>query len=251
MKRKTFTKIAVLAGSLVIALFFIYTLYMLHTAGLKARTYSAVYSMNDAALPVSLFSTSHGVYNFYKTRGVHGRILVNFGRFMNFVEIEFVNIGDDDAFKDMNNFPVKRYNIMERYEKYLTNRNFLWLAMQGDIVREINYVLPDEVFKEKMRVEVHDHDVFAITHDRIIAHEWGSKRILSNHIPDIIEPVVLNIDASFFSNTDAAHLAQEIKKSALKADIVTLNLSEDNPDVTESEREELRKFAEMLKRERE
>ncbi|MBI4710477.1 MAG: hypothetical protein HY806_05660 [Nitrospirae bacterium] len=246
MGKKTFTRIAVRAGSLVIAFFFIYSLYTLHTNGLKARVYYTAYGLNDTATPITLFKNSYEVDTFYKTRGVHGRVLVNFGRFLNFVGIE-----NDDVFKNADSFPVKRLNIMEEYEKRLTARNFLWIAMQGNIIREIDYVLPDAVFEEKGRTAWNEQDVFKATPDRIIAHEWGSRRILSNHIPDIIEPVVLNIDASFFSNTDAVSLAQEIKKSALKADVVTLNLSEDNPDVTEKEREELRKFAELLKGERE
>lgn len=237
MGKKTF-----LTASLAIILFFSLSLYKLNSKGRTSRVYGRTYEISGSALPVYTLKNSADLFSFYKSQGFRGRVLVHVGKYLHFVEAE------SDFYKGTGRFPIKVFSLIKAYEDRITTKNFLWVMMQGNVAREIYYILPDAVFHEKMNAAQAERRSVSVTADRIITNYFGSKRVISNRLPDIKEPVLLNIDASFFDSPDAAVLMKELKNSGLRVDALTLNFAEDNPDVTNIGRERLKGFAEDLLR---
>jgi hypothetical protein len=233
-------KKTVLTISLAIILCFSLSLYLLDRKGKRSRVYRQTYEISESALPVYTSKNSADLLSFYKSQGFRGRVFVHVGKYLHFLATV------DDIYRDKNRFPVRVFSLFDAYEERITTKNFLWVMMQGNIAREIYYLLPDAVFYEKMNAARAEGRNVSVTADRIIANYYGSKRVVSNRLPDIKEPVLLNIDASFFNSTDTAGLMKELKSSGLRIDALTLSFAEDNPYVTDVGRKRLKRFAEEL-----
>ncbi len=58
--------------------------------------------------------------------------------------------------------------------------------------------------------------------------------------------MLINIDASYFEYSDAESLLSELRHSGITTDMITFCFAEDNPEVTEKERQRLDEFAVIL-----
>ena len=205
---------------------------LLNQAGISSRKELRAYVIAREHFPSYLVKRTVDSYALWKEKRVHGRIVVHLGKYLHFVEPEQPQ-------------PTQIPEIVKYHSRLSdlspTYKDFLWVAMQTNIAREIINVIPQEDFKKRFNLK---NDLIA--QSDLVTHEYGSPRIFSTRLPAISEPVLLNIDASFFASRTAVQLMNDLMKSGLKADIVTICLAEDNPDVTEFDRQRAREFISLL-----
>lgn len=223
--KKIIVSLVILSASLV-------ALVAANHAALSSRIAFRGYAIASERFPAFLVPREVDCYRLWKEKGVRGRVVVHLGRYLHFVEpaqAEPLNIPDI----------VKSHS---RFDDAGTSyRDFLWAAMQTNIAREIITVIPREDFKKRFGLK----DDLSAQRD-VTTHEYGSPRVFSVRLPSGSEPVLLNIDASFFASRTPAELLDDLMKSPLRADLVTVCLAEDNPDVTDLERQKARDFIARL-----
>ena len=207
------------------------SLVALNHGGHAARVQGRAYALARERFPACVAPDTGDVYSLWQKKRVHGRIVVHLGRFLHFMEAGHPPGGAPRVARivaDHEHFAIERTSY----------RDFLWDAFQTDIAREIYTVLPPADFGKRFDT--------AQTQKDIVRYEFGSPRIFTTRLPALAEPVLLNIDASFFASTTAAGLMDDLMKSGLKADLVTVCLARDNPDVTETDRQKARDFIALL-----
>lgn len=225
--------------SFAILLFFCVSAYCLNYAGISSRVYKKVYNISDDGVPVAIVMNAADLYERWKRKGFRGRIVINIGKYLCFVEVEksaFYGLTEKGI--------VNAIDIKEEYRRHLDYKNLLWLAMEEDMAREVYHVLPRSTFKEKL--DTRGKTIKGFSEKEIVISELGSRRTMTDRLPLISEPVLLNIDASYFDYSDAEGFVRELKKSGLKTDLVTFNLSADNQDVTDEERGRAMEAARMF-----
>jgi hypothetical protein len=207
------------------------SLIMLNHEAISARTQGKPFALAQERFSVYTVKKTADVYSLWQEHQVRGRIVVHLGRFLHFMEEssegppQIATIAADHA-----HFLIRQ----------ISYRDFLWAAFQTNIAREIYTVLPPVDFKERIGVTPQQNE--------FVTYEFCSPRIFTMSLPPVAEPVLLNIDASYFASTDTAQLVNDLIKSGLKADIVTICLAEDNPDVTDLDRRKARDFIVLLSR---
>jgi hypothetical protein len=227
-------------GSLVILAFFAATLVLLHLEGTGKRRYLAPGALSGGPVPVAVAGDSRELFSLWKASGIWGRVLVHAGRYLHFVEPE-----TEGLYKGLERFPIRTADIGEFYEAGVGNEGFIAVAMQVGVVREVYYVLSRSDYGER-RDAVAGLAGVSVRPDRIVMDHWGSPRTLTPWLPAIAEPVVLNVDASYFAEGDGQGLLESIRRSGLRADVVTVNLARDNPEVDDAQREAAMAFASAL-----
>ncbi len=207
------------------------SMIILDHEGRSARVKGKTYVLARERFPAYSVITTNDLFSLWQEQQVHGRIVVHLGRFLHFMEVGRSSGG-----------PPQISTIVADHERFTIDRtsykDFLWVAFQTNIARELYTVFPLADFKKRFDSSSPQKE--------IIKHEYGSLRIFTTNLPSIAEPVLLNIDASFFASVDAVQLLDDLMKSGLKADIVTICLAEDNPDVTNSDRQKARDFITLL-----
>ncbi len=232
-----------LASSATILLMFVISLLAVNRAGVAARVYHTTHGISERELPVALVRRTTDVYAYWKEKGVKNRIVVHLGRFLHFVELD-----PYQGYKTVRKFPLRAESLLPEYEAKLSYLNFLWAAIETDIAREVYNVLPPAAFREKVAEIAQAEGVWRRSGGTYMTQYYGSLRVIAGDLPREREPVLLNVDASFFATTDPERFVTELRGSGLSVDIVTLCLSEDSPDVTPAERERLLKVADLLNR---
>ncbi len=215
-----------LVASLALALPLAGTALGLDAMGRSARVVGRARRAGEGggALEVRLVANAPAAYRQWRNAGVRGRTLVHLGRFLHFVPVQ----EDEPTTGACTDVPIARA------EARLDNRNFLWVAGYSGIVRRIFYVVPPERFVGKPRGGW----------DRIDAS--GFERRVSSRLPELREPVLLEIHASYFEATDGDALLEDLRSSGLETDLAILDLAQDGPDVSERARERLRAFGRTL-----
>lgn len=208
------------------------SLIFLNHEGISARKGLRPFSLARERFPAYLVKATVDTYALWKEKQAHGRIVVHLGKFLHFMESE----------------PPGTTLIPEivKYHSHFSDarmsyKDFLWVTLQTNIAREIITVIPPDDFKKRFGLK----NALSAKSD-VVDHEYGSLRIFTTRLPSIPEPVLLNIDASFFASTDPAKILDTLLNSALTADMVTVCLAEDNPDVTDIERQKLLEFVRLL-----
>ena len=207
------------------------SLILLNRGAVSARTQGKAFALARERFPVYTVKTTKDVYSLWQEHHARGRIVVHLGRFLHFMEAPNSSEGPPQiatVAADHAHFLIRR----------ISYRDFLWAAFQADMAREIYTVLPPADFKRRFDAVPQQN--------KVVIHEYCSPRVFTTSLPSVAEPVLLNIDASFFASTDIAQLVDDLVKSGLKADIVTICLAEDNPDVTDLDRRKARDFIALL-----
>jgi len=218
--------------SLIILIASAASFFLLNHAGISARKELRAFSLARERFPAYVVKRTVDTYALWKEKQVRGRIVVHLGKFLHFTESEPPGT---TLIPEVVNYHSHFSDAQTSY------RDFLWVALQTNIAREIITVIPPEDFKERFGLD----KSLSAPHD-VVNHEYGSLRTFTTRLPSTPEPVLLNIDASYFASTDAAQLMDSLLKSALQADMVTICLAEDNPDVTDPERKKLLEFVRLL-----
>jgi hypothetical protein len=217
--------------SLLILIASVASLLLLNQAGISARKGTRTYSLARERFPAYLTKRTVDSYALWHEKGAQGRIVVHLGKYLHFMGSELPGTTQiPEIVKAHSHFSDRR----------ISYRDFLWVALQSNIAREIVTVIPPEEFRKRFGLT----DAAPIKD--VTDHEYGSPRRFTTSLTSTSEPVLLNIDASYFASADAAKLLDLLQHSGLKADLVTLCLAEDNPDVTDPERQRLLEFARLL-----
>ena len=234
-----------IAGTLLV---FVASAWLLDRHGKQSRRYvGPAQTVAAPALPVTVVETSDALYRLYRSRNVRGRLLVHVGRYLHAVDIDAAEVipAQPDG-----RYPLSVSDMLPLYEKRISYRNVLWVAEEANMVREIMYYQPPGMFRNRLEaMDDRDPDLLSKSSDALVFHDWGARRTISDRMPRLHEPVLLNIDASVFDELRPEQVLNALRSSSLTSDLVTLNLSLDNPDVTASSRRDLLLFAKMLGKE--
>jgi hypothetical protein len=219
------------------------TIIILNDKGVASRVYLENYDLSSGTAPVHFLNNSQDFISFYKSRNIHGRVLINISSLLHFRGIS----SDEFLTKNNDKFPLLMPDTLMEYQERVNLENFLWVALQSNIFRAFYHLIPEDEFDTRSStVQITDRDVSSISNDTIVAHKWGSKRIVAKHLNRFSEPVLINIDASYFVNIEPQALVDELKEAELTVDFITLNLSEDDPYLTDAERDKLNEFALLI-----
>jgi hypothetical protein len=218
------------------------TVFILHSIGISSRHVGSASPLSRGGYQIFIANDSAELYSLWKDRGMYGRIVVNVGNYLHFVAID-----RGDIYQQRSEYPVSRLSLADEYEKMVSNRNVLRVAMQSGIARAIFHVVSPEVFKEKYALvenglrEGSLNNIW-LSDDRIITNERGSERIITTVMPYTREPVLLVIDASFFSYGDEDLLSRILNESDLETDLLIFNLEAGNTNVAMDARRRLKEF---------
>ena len=222
------------------------SLICLDRAGLADRRQGKSFLLARERFPVYLVQKTGDVCALWEEKRVHGRMVVHLGKFLHFLKPEVPGL-PGGARPPMQLLPGTSYaDILADDPTHYNGeradyKSYLWVAFQSNMVRGIYNVIPPADFIK--RFELTDAKAAQIDIDK---HEFGSPRLATTKLPALAEPVLLNIDASYFASTEPAQLLATLLKSGLRSDVVSLCLAEDNPDVGAAERQRLRDFIGLL-----
>jgi len=217
-------------------------------------------------LPAKIYrvSAQSDVYDIYKSAGLRGARVIHLNRFFNiedyFPKEEATSVP----------FPIKVYDIRPAYEKGLSSHNWLFIATRTGLVRTITTILPEPVFIARLKDFASD---FAYTVSPSFSNnnpppppfDKGGQGGLSEQkikgydydipmtvetlrsLPLINEPVVVDVDAGFFSaDVDPVMVAAILREKCPDIRIIVLVDSVDEPEVTEEMRKRLGRFETAL-----
>ena len=214
-------------------------------AGFAARGTGDSFDLARERFPVHVVQKTTDVYALWSRQRARGRIVVHLGRYLHFLKSappvgqakSPMQITRDTSYSDILAGDGTHYN-----NDAADYKNFLWVASQTNIARQVYNVIPPADFIAKFGAS------YPSAGKGIDAEVFGCPRIISSRLPLLSEPVLLNIDASIFAGADAAKLLDTLLKSGLQADLVTVCLAQDNPDVTDLERRKTLAFIGLLSR---
>jgi len=212
---------------LVLPLFFLCVLFLLETAGGRARRF--VPAGNDGGIRIAVLGSTPELYRYWKRLGITGRIVVHAGRYLHYVD----ESGGAMGYTATRTYPVTIMQRKDDIEKKLNYANFLRVAVQTNLARALYMVMPVDVFNSRF---ASDADFPERGTGIIRTHDFGTPRTIVTVLPDLKERVVLNIDATYLSGPNGKNGLDRLLKGAAAADVITFCLSGDNPDVQEHER---------------
>lgn len=224
--------------SFLILFFCLGSVYFLNHVGISSRVYGKAYDIGAGGVPVYVVKSSREAYFIWKKMGLKGRTVVNMSKYLHFVETGKI----DFTLKML----LENGGIAELYERHLDYRNFLWLAMYGNIAREIYHILPYDSYQDKRAIAAKTDERAVILKNSVELNSYGLKRVLTSILPSLGEPVLLNIDASYLESYESNEFVRILKKSGLKVDLITFSLSKENPEIREASRAKVSEIARML-----
>lgn len=230
----------VLTPMLFVLLVFAGSLLVVAATGKGAREFAP--AGPEHIPPAFIAENAKELYHAWSLKGGKGRVLLHFGR-----HLHFNSVDDPSVYKASSGYPVRVENPQREYEARLDYKNFLWVALQGNVARYVYNVLPSDIYQEKVRQLMEENYHFLERRDSYFMDGGsGLLRTITSAMPQVAEPVILNIDASYLGGRDVAAFADDLLKSGLHYDMVTFSLSLDSPDVTDAERKNLIALAERF-----
>ncbi len=185
----------------------------LHALGQARRVIGVARPASVPGLDALLVRRNTAVLDAWRERGFRGRIVVHVGRFLHF-------LGE---------------------EPRPGARSYLRVAAETGIARRILYLSPPGTLEARLRTLGVDRASLPLALPSQVF-----PRVLYDKLPDVDEPVLLDVNASFFDEGTAAGLLDALRRSRLRIDLVTLSVAEDADDVSDRARAGLRQFAAAL-----
>lgn len=230
------------AYSLFVVIFFVATLILLSHHGNKSRTLSPnVVTVGEGIPEIVVVDEQREVYNLWKKRGLHGRVVLHFDNNMDIKPPRGVNL---DII--LGKFPGLLSSLAK---DELDNENFMLFAIGDDVIRKLIGVTSEGIFNSSDK---------AIKGSEYFKYE-GFYRGTVQGVPKVVtitgnlspfkEPVLLDFDAAFFSNPDVGpeELFKRLKGLGIKTDLITCSLSIGEKGVTSYGIEKMKKFIELFK----
>jgi hypothetical protein len=186
---------------------------------------------------VEIVETAGGLHQTLVRSGRHGQVVVYLSRFLHFVPVEGA------VPERLNGFPIPSIDLVEVSSERVDPKNVLWVIVQAGVAREIIHVLPRQEYERRRSGITAGSPGIDLRPDSIVTHELGSRRTVQAKLPAPDEPVILGIDAAYLDGAETGETLESLRASGLRADLVVLNHSLDNPDVSDLGRDRLRDLA--------
>jgi hypothetical protein len=187
---------------------------------------------------VEVVTTDTGVTGLWLGRGLKGRTVVHAGRFLHFVEPTGLPT-PLDALRS----PGTGLALDRRIAANVRAESYLWAAAELRIARRFFFVAPRPTLESRLEALGRSPAELPLRIDATAV-----PRTLDAVAPDLDEPVLLDINASWFDASDAADLRSALRDARLLVELATVSLAEDAPDVSPAARAAARAFAEELAR---
>ncbi|MBI5103369.1 MAG: hypothetical protein HZB33_16280 [Nitrospirae bacterium] len=198
----------------------------------KARGARHILQRTEKAAELYYVTSQQEIYEIYKKANLWGARVVHLNRFMNLVDYR------PPEYSRSRPFPLKVEDVRPLYEKGLDSHNWLFIASRTGKVRSVAVVLPELLFNAK-KAELASHFEYRISGDTIKGHSFDLPVMVStlDSLPIIEEPVVVNIDAGYFSNVeDPAYVAGRLKEKCPDVRMLVVSESRDEPEIPDGAR---------------
>jgi hypothetical protein len=191
----------------------------------------------DARRPrVLLLGTDREVVRTWAASGLRGRTVVHAGRFLHYIDDEIVELTAGVLTR-----PGTGRALDESLDARASPRNYLAVASATGVARRIFYVSPPRALDQRLASLGMTREALPLRIDA-----GPAPRVLDGTFPSLEEPVLLDIDASWFDESDGDALLRALSSRGLKIELATLPLAEDADDVSPSARQALQAFAPLL-----
>lgn len=177
------------------------------------------------------------VFPIYKSAALRGARVVHLNRFFN---MQVYSPKEQFITTD---FPVEIKEFHAVFEPYIDSHNWLFIATRTGLVRTVTTVLPDNIFQERLRDP--SDGIFSHSRGTIAGFTYDITRTIASldTLPAIDEPVIVNVDAGFFSDgEDPSRTVAALKKQCRDVRMLVLIDSLDEPEVTDAMRNQLKSF---------
>jgi hypothetical protein len=185
---------------------------------------------------VFLSQTDAGVLGAWRSRGLRGRTVVHAGRYLHFV-------GEEEAqlLSRTLTVPGTGRKLDQLLEARAAPPNYLRVAVALRVARRLFFVSPPKALADRL-------GSLGLTAAALPLHidVEATPRTLDGTPPQLEEPVLLDVDASWFDEADGHTLLAALRGSRLKIELATVSLAEDAEDVTPAARDAARGFATEL-----
>lgn len=229
----------IVVGSAAIAAVFCATVVSLDRLGTSRRVSGPALALGRGVNVVEV-ERADEAYSAWKERRLHGRVVVSISSRLYFVAPVWRLPPRDPTGRPL--------DPSLALEHALTPQNFLLTSLERGVAREIRHVVPDRVFAAKVSGSLGEEGVH-LSGENLAAPHRGSPRSLTTlegfRAPG--EPALLFVSASWFGERDAGALWRQLASSGLSTDLVVLCASRDDPEITEAQREQLARFAGLLR----
>ncbi len=205
----------------------------LEAAGRFARVVGRA-AAPGAGAEVLVIRTNADVVRTWRTRGLRGRVVLHFGRFLHFVEDEVIPVEGMAA-------PGHGRAVDAALLTEAGPRNYLRIAAELDIARRVEFVSPPAALGARLS------SIGRAQADLPLDIDDGPQaRELDAAPPAVSEPVLVDVNASWFDEGDPTRLVAELRTARISSDLVTVSLAEDSADVSDRARERARAFARAI-----
>jgi hypothetical protein len=234
------SKTTLALGSAVIAAALVTTVAGLDAYGRSRRVVGPARALDAPGVPVVAVETADEAYRLWRSRHLHGRIVLSLSSRLDFVR-------PDDPKPEWDPAARRPVDPAVALERAAPAGGALALALERGVAREIRHVVPDRVFAAKAAGAAGEEGV-TVAADRISAPEAGSPRTITTlaalRAPD--EPALLLVSASFFRERGAREVWRRLAAAGVRTDLVVLSAAREDPEVSEAERGELAALAALL-----
>lgn len=230
-------------------------LYVSHREGRGDFAQPGAIEMDSPGRPgapvVLVASTAPELLRTWREYAGGGRRLVNLSAYLHFVSRDIGSEPLPGGYA----FPVRLDELKQYYTSQPDHMNYLWMAMESGVARRVDHIMPQDSYARKIRSieageaghllsgtrRLHTGAGLSILRDgRIYTSYLGSARVISPDAGHLgaDEPLVINIDASFM-RAGIREFDEVMKAIGPRADLITIYLGQDSPDVTDSQRRSL------------
>lgn len=202
--------------------------------GRNSRNVPVLDEEGDMA-PLYRVDTQLDAYRIYKALELRGARVVHLNKYFNIAEYFPV--------KEITStpFPIKTYDIRPSYEKGLSSHNWLFIAAQTGLVRNVTTVVPESIFSLR-KEHFESRYEFSVAGSIIHGYSYDIPRsvVTLDSLTGSNEPVIMNIDAGFFADAaDPAHVVSVVRKKYPDIRALLLIDSKDEAEINKSMRESL------------
>lgn len=187
---------------------------------------------------VARVGSQASIYGLYRDRGIRGARIVHLNRFLNMVE--YLPREETTSMP----FPVRVQDAKPLYEKGLDGHNWLFIANRTGLVRTVTVVLPAAVMRERT-AQFDGTYAYARSGGGFRGYTFDLPLLVTtlDALPDIDEPVIVNIDAGYFvTGEEPEAVAAALRKHCPDVRLIALSASLDEPEIDDGARRRLERF---------
>lgn len=196
---------------------------------------------------VIVVDDSRDLLDTWRSRGVHGAIVVDATRDLGYLPINEDVLRGEGSWQG--GWPIVDVDLQGAYARAAERPSIMWVAARVGIARSVTYVLPPPVFADRVR-DGRDKGFPGIAPDgrSITANDEGYLRLILDRFPEHADAThVLNVDASYFVEGSPEALLAALGDSTRSYGLITVNRSMDATDIPAAARTRAEQAAGMLR----